>query len=107
MSALAYVAALAMAAAPAPTAPAVPTARCMEDSPSGCWTWSTMGNHKRGVATVDGARRVVVGPCGFSRLVHRGLIDFIHTSHLRGDWTALRIGCKVRRPLNPADYYSA
>lgn len=64
--------------------------RCVEDMP--CWTWSTMGNHKRGVVS-DAGRRVVVGPCRFTRMARRGTLDS-STPHLRGDRWALRHGCR-------------
>jgi hypothetical protein len=76
---------------------------CAEDAP--CWVWSTMGNHKRSVATRDGAWHVVVGPCRFARLAHGDYIDWSRTPHLRGDWTARRIGCKHYRPIAPESIY--
>lgn len=60
-------------------------AKCAEDAP--CWTWSTMGNHSRGVVLTDG-RRVVVRPCRFAQLDRAHGIDWTRTSRLRGDATA-------------------
>jgi hypothetical protein len=79
------------------TAPVVRTAairtidlapRCVEDD--ACWTWSTMGNHRRGVL-VSGARRVV-GPCTYRKLVLAGLVDR-KAEPLRGDSWAIQHGC--------------
>jgi hypothetical protein len=67
-------------------APAEAPTRCAEDQP--CFSWSTMGDHRRGV-TIDGHTRVV-GPCAFQRLVYeRG----ITVRPLHGDGYALRYGC--------------
>jgi hypothetical protein len=66
-------------------------AHCHEDS--SCWTWSTMGNHKRGITLTDGTH-VVVGPCAFRRSDARGVIDWERSPRLRGDGYARRYGCK-------------
>jgi len=62
---------------------------CHEDQP--CWSWSTMGNHKRGV-TVNGVRRVV-GPCQFAKLVARKTVTY---RPMRGDRWAINHGCEER-----------
>lgn len=70
---------------------------CLEDQP--CWSWSQMGNHKRGIVTVWG-NPAVVGPCGFyrhyvkARSVGMGRY-FLRSNHVRGlhgDSYALRVG---------------
>jgi hypothetical protein len=82
--------ALCFAASHALAAPATHHAHvCAEDD--ACWTWPTMGNHKRGVVGFTGARRVV-GPCQYSRLVRYGLLS-PRTPRLRGDYLAIRLGC--------------
>lgn len=66
--------------------PATPVrAACQEDAP--CWTWSTMGNHRRGIVTIDG-RRLIVNRYTFRTLDAIGVVDWRRTRHLRGDWTA-------------------
>jgi len=66
--------------------------RCVEDMP--CWSWSTMGNRKRGIVTVYGTPKVV-GPCGYRRVWERtprsmrGLLG----PTLKGDRWARRHGC--------------
>lgn len=99
--------ALASLALLAPASADASPVRCMEDQP--CWSWSTMGNHKRGiylsnprairslferrrnraVFTAD-KHRIVVGPCGYALLP-----GYIRQANprLRGDWWALRHGC--------------
>lgn len=67
--------------------------RCAEDQ--ACWTWSTMGNLRRGVTTTRGTHRVV-SPCTFAYLSMRGRIDWTNTEHLRGDGFARRHGCNPR-----------
>lgn len=62
--------------------------RCMEDQP--CWTWSKMGNHKRGVTTAGG-KLLVVGPCRFATLYVKGALA--DTPRMRGDWWAIHHGC--------------
>ena len=53
-----------------------------------------MGNRKRGVVTMWGNPRVV-GPCGYARLHHRGLLDpGSRPGSMRGDWYAIEHGCK-------------
>jgi hypothetical protein len=94
-------AAMALALATAAPAHAGAPAKCQEDAP--CFTWSTMGNHKRGIATVDGAWRRIVGPCEFARLYR--YIDWSRTPHLRGDATARRTGCAAYRPVAPETIY--
>jgi len=64
-------------------------ARCQEDQP--CWTWSTMGNHHRGVILANGGH-VVVGPCQFSRLYRAGKFK-LDGQRLKGDWSAINYGC--------------
>jgi len=101
LAALAAAAALTVAA-PAAAAPA-PRAPCHEDQ--ACFVWSVDGNQKRGIATLDGARKRIVGPCAFARL-HR-YIDWTRTPRLRGDATARRYGCagKAYRPIPPESIY--
>jgi hypothetical protein len=70
------------------SAPVHVTHLCAEDDP--CWTWSRMGNRRRGVI-VDGRRRVV-GPCGYAQLRVAGLLD-AGNARLRGDAWALSHGC--------------
>lgn len=80
--------------------PASAAVTCQEDEP--CWSWSTMGNHHRGIVTLHGNRRVV-GPCAFQRLyrthhiaysvrvggkVYRNMLE-----RMRGDAWALAHGC--------------
>lgn len=65
---------------------------CMEDAP--CWTWPTMGNRRRGIVSMSGAR-VIVGACRFARMARRGRIDWSRTDRLRGDRYARRQGCRV------------
>lgn len=79
---------LACAGMTAGVAHAAPT--CMEDMP--CWTWSTMGNHDRGVTLRNGTR-VVVGPCAYARARHAHTIDMKRTPKLRGDAWAMAHGC--------------
>lgn len=43
-----------------------------------CWSWPTMGNHKRGVVTVHGTP-LVVGPCRFARLYRAHVIRYAIT----------------------------
>jgi hypothetical protein len=64
--------------------------RCQEDAP--CWHWPTMGNHKRGIVTMNGTP-LVVGPCRFARMMRAGNIDYQPTDYLRGDRWAMRHGC--------------
>ena len=71
--------------------PATGSTPCLEDEP--CWSWSTMGNHKRAVKT-DGGRLLVVGPCRFRRLDKAGLIDWARTGDMNGDSWARKNGCK-------------
>lgn len=89
---LAAVLGTAEAASSAPT--------CEEDQK--CWTWSTMGNEKRGVILrshiyAGGVFRVV-GPCTFRKLELSGRIDWTRTDRLRGDHLARRYGCNVNYP---------
>lgn len=70
---------------------------CQEDER--CWNWVNHGNHTRGVATLDGDRRRVVGPCTFARLAHGGYIDWSRTKRMRGDVTARRLPCPNYRPI--------
>lgn len=74
---------------------------CQEDAP--CWVWSTMGNHRRGIDTVDGARGVIVGPCRFARLYR--YIDWSRTDHLRGDATARAAGTRGCKPVKPSSIF--
>lgn len=71
----------------APPPAIVQHVKCQEDQP--CWTWSTMGNRKRLVVTVNGGA-LVVGPCRFRRLAEAGQLL---PDPLRGDFTALTKGC--------------
>lgn len=64
--------------------------RCTEDMP--CWSWSTMGNHRRGIVSKFGNRRVVA-PCQFARLAREGMIDWKSSGRMRGDGWAMRHGC--------------
>jgi hypothetical protein len=75
---------------------------CAEDEP--CWNWATMGNHRRGVVTLEGDP-LVVGPCRFQRLWYRGLlrysvrfdgVSYPTLDRLRGDGTARRKVCNVQ-----------
>lgn len=68
----------------------VPAIVCQEDAP--CWTWSTMGNRKRGVV-LDNGQRIVVNPCQFRTLTLIGWTDTRRTPKLRGDYTALHARC--------------
>lgn len=61
--------------------------RCVEDDP--CFTWSTMGNHRRGVRTLDG-RKLVVGVCRFKRLAAAGRLAYWP---MRGDIPAIQREC--------------
>lgn len=70
-------------------APASAAIRCHEDQ--ACWSWSTMGNHKRGVVTMAGNRRIV-GPCQFERLVREHWID-LRGQRMKGDAWAIDHGC--------------
>lgn len=72
---------------------------CAEDAP--CWTWSTMGNRKRGVVTMHGTP-LTVGPCRFARLVRTHVVRFNvrvdgHTyrvnDRMRGDALAMKAIC--------------
>lgn len=69
---------------------------CMEDAP--CWTWSKMGDRRRGVTAYvrGGTERRVVGPCAFARLYWSGRLA-PHTASLRGDWWAIANGCTPSR----------
>jgi hypothetical protein len=71
---------LAVAVAGSPAAASKPV--CHEDQK--CFQWRTMGNHKRGVTTIDG-RRIVVGPFTFDALNRMLLIDWTATRYLRSD----------------------
>jgi hypothetical protein len=66
--------------------------RCIEDDPSGCWSWSKHGNQRRGITTTSG-RHIVVGPCRFAKLDRRDRIDRTQTPKLKGDGWARRHGC--------------
>jgi len=70
------------------TATAAP-AKCLEDS--ACFSWSTMGNLKRGV-TLKTGRRVTVGACRFQRLHATGKLSRNY-KRLQGDGYAIRYGC--------------
>lgn len=61
---LAATAALAVAGDAAASTPQS-AIRCVEDAP--CWTWSKMGNHKRGIVTAYGTPKIV-GPSGYRRI---------------------------------------
>ena len=73
------------------------TSSCAEDDQ--CWTWPTMGNHRRGVVTMHG-NLPVVGPCRFARMARRHAIDWSSTPRLRGDRWAIAHGCD--RPRTPS-----
>jgi hypothetical protein len=67
-------------------------ARCAEDDP--CWTWSRMGNRRRGVLDLSTGQRVVVGPCTFRHMWLNGNADVSSASErMRGDWWAIHHGC--------------
>lgn len=66
---------------------------CFEDQP--CWTWSTMGNRKRGIVLAGSRRHKVVGVCAFKRLDRRGRIDWHRTDRIRGDMSARRHKCQT------------
>lgn len=96
---LAFVAAMATLTVGGTQAMAAAPATCAEDAP--CWSWSTMGNHRRGVVTLHGNVRIV-GPCTFARWMHTGRIAYSvrvdgHTyrtlERMRGDAWAIRYGC--------------
>lgn len=65
------------------------SAKCQEDQP--CWTWSTMGNAKRGVYVVGSDRVRVVGVTTFARLWRADRINWDVTVPLRGDFKALAL----------------
>lgn len=65
---------------------------CAEDAP--CWTWSRMGNRKRGITTRHPRASRVVGVCGYWRVWHAGNLD-PRTPRLRGDRWARRHGREV------------
>lgn len=81
-AALAAVAALSI---PSAAYGANSASRCAEDAP--CWSWSTMGDHARGVTLKDG-RHVVVRPCRFAQLDRAKRIDWQRTPRLKGDAVA-------------------
>ena len=68
---------------------AVPVAgkNCQEDEP--CWTWSTMGNKRRGIVTMWGTPKVVT--CGQYRHLYRtGNLDIgSRPGSMRGDWSCI------------------
>jgi hypothetical protein len=67
-------------------------ARCAEDDP--CFTWSKMGDRRRGVLDLASGRRVVVGPCTFRHMWMNGNADLSKSSErMRGDWWAIHHGC--------------
>jgi hypothetical protein len=71
-----------------------PSPPCVEDAPSMCWVWSTMGNRKRGVR-LHGTR-YVVGPCAYARMwdrASRRVKRALRAQYLRGDGYARRLGC--------------
>ncbi len=70
-----------------PVAPASAPAACQEDRP--CWTWSTMGNGKRGVYVRGRRSRVIVGAHGYAHLARTRELDTARTPRLRGDHTAI------------------
>jgi hypothetical protein len=65
---------------------------CVEDAP--CWSWSQMGNRRRGIVTAWGTPKVV-GPCGYRREVLRTPPSMrkLLGRKLKGDRWALRHGC--------------
>jgi len=63
-----------------------------EDDP--CWNWVSMGNHSRGVVTINGTP-LVVGPCRFQRLVRLGHLA-PGNERMRGDFTARHTRCHPR-----------
>lgn len=79
-----------LSAAVAPSAHASASPVCMEDQP--CYRWDTMGNRSRGIFVIGQRSRVIVSTCGYARLHAR--IDWQRTYHVRGDYVALRRGCK-------------
>jgi hypothetical protein len=98
---LPLLAALALIASTVGAIVANASVQCTEDMP--CWTWSKMGNHKRGIVTLYGNERVV-GPCEFRRLWETGHIRYVvHVDghryggmlqRMRGDWYAIEHGCE-------------
>lgn len=69
-----------------------PAARCTEDSP--CWTWSRMGNRRRGAVVTRGGNVRVVGPCAFAHLAADDAIDWSSTPRMKGDTWAQVHGCQ-------------
>lgn len=55
---------------------------CAEDAR--CWRWRTMGDHRRGIVTIGGRKRVV-GPRAFDRANRGFWIDWRRTPRLPGD----------------------
>jgi hypothetical protein len=68
------------------------TIACQEGDP--CWSWSQMGNRKRGVVDLRTGLRVVVGPCAFRRLWMNGDANLVPNARLKGDWYAIKHGCE-------------
>ncbi len=83
--------ALGAAAAPASAHPA-----CVEDQ--ACWTWSTMGNERRGVYVKNVRAIRTVSTCTFRKMERAARIDWTRTERLRGDHLARRWGCNVNYP---------
>lgn len=73
-----------------------PYVSCHEDE--ACWNWRTMGNHRRGITTLDTlhvrangtvrvtrGRRLIVNALAFDRLNRAFRIDWNRTRMLHGD----------------------
>lgn len=63
--------------------PVRPPSRCEEGEP--CWSWSKMGNKRRGVVLTYGGGRRVVSPRGFCKLDRSYRIDWHETPVMKGD----------------------
>jgi hypothetical protein len=81
-----------------------PTAECSEvpevwssgsesKLPAACWTWSRMGNRRRGIVTRWGTP-LVVGPCRFAKLRRAGRVDYPRFARMKGDAWAMQHGCR-------------
>lgn len=73
-------------------APALASERACTEG-SSCWTWSTMGNHKRGIYVRGRRSLVVVGPCAYQAIAELHSLDRARTAALRGDYTAKITRC--------------
>jgi hypothetical protein len=77
--------------APERAVPVAAVTRCAEDD--ACWTWSRMGNRRRGIVTRWGTP-LVVGPCRFARLRRAGRVDYPRFARMKGDAWAMQHGCR-------------